>query len=82
MRAYFLTPIPSAYTIYLKQLLLLTLFGIEATGLEIENPFDFDYNDLPLKAIYDTMKRNIEDLISFSFSLRLISDAVDTQYRT
>lgn len=84
------TPIPFAYTIHLKQLLLLyclllpfqlvenlgwatgiitavisfTLFGIEAIGLEIENPFGFDENDLPLNAICDTMKRNIEDLIS------------------
>ncbi|MBV6625048.1 MAG: hypothetical protein KI793_19335 [Rivularia sp. (in: Bacteria)] len=84
------TPIPFAYTIHLKQLLLLyclllpfqlvenlgwatgpitgvisfTLFGIEAIGLEIENPFGFDDNDLPLNAICNTMKRNIEDLIS------------------
>ncbi|WP_414622413.1 bestrophin family protein [Calothrix sp. CCY 0018] len=84
------TPIPLAYTIHLKQLLILyclllpfqlvenlgwatgaitgvisfTLFGIEAIGLEIENPFGFDNNDLPLDAICDTMKRNIEDLIS------------------
>lgn len=84
------TPIPFAYTIHLKQLLLIyclllpfqlvenlgwatgaitavisfTLFGIEAIGLEIENPFGFDENDLPLSAICDIMKRNIEDLIS------------------
>lgn len=84
------TPIPFAYTIHLKQLLLIyclllpfqlvenlewatapitgvisfTLFGIEAIGLEIENPFGFDDNDLPLNAICNTMKRNIEDLIS------------------
>lgn len=93
------TPIPFAYTIHLKQLLLLyclllpfqlvenlgwatgvitgvisfTLFGIEAIGLEIENPFGFDENDLPLSAICDTMKRNIEDLIS----LRPTSNASD-----
>lgn len=84
------TPIPLAYSIHLKQLLILyclllpfqlvdtlgwatgfitavisfTLFGIEAIGLEIENPFGFDDNDLPLNAICDTMRRNIEDLIS------------------
>ncbi|MEA5599103.1 bestrophin family protein [Rivularia sp. UHCC 0363] len=84
------TPIPLAYTIHLKQLLILyclllpfqlvdslgwmtgiitaiisfTLFGIEAIGLEIENPFGFDDNDLPLNAICNTMRRNIEDLIS------------------
>jgi ion channel-forming bestrophin family protein len=82
------TPIPMAYAIHLKQLLLIycltlpfqfvsqlgwwtaavvmlvsfTLFGIEAIGMEIENPFGRDYNDLPLDAICDTMKRNIDDL--------------------
>ncbi|AFY49845.1 putative membrane protein [Nostoc sp. PCC 7524] len=91
------TPMPLAYSIHLKQLLLLyclllpfqmvenlgwwtglfvgivsfTLFGIEAIGLEIENPFGYDANDLPLDAICLTMKRNIEDLISLSPNVRL-----------
>jgi ion channel-forming bestrophin family protein len=82
------TPIPMAYAIHLKQLLLIycftlpfqfvpqlgwwtaavvmlisfTLFGIEAIGMEIENPFGRDYNDLPLDTICDAMKRNIDDL--------------------
>jgi putative membrane protein len=86
------TPMPLAYAIHLKQLLLLycllipfqfvkdlefwtgpivavisfTLFGIEAIGIEIENPFGYDANDLPLDAICATMKRNIEDLISLT----------------
>ncbi len=89
------TPIPLAYAIHLKQLLLLyslllpfqiveslgwwtglltaligfTLFGIEAIGLEIENPFGYDANDLPLDAICQTMKRNIDDLISLKPSV-------------
>jgi ion channel-forming bestrophin family protein len=84
------TPMPMAYAIHLKQLLLLyclslpfqmvrdlqwwtapvvvlisfTLFGIEEIGIEIENPFGRDSNDLPLDGICDTMKRNISDLIS------------------
>ncbi|NEO99627.1 MAG: hypothetical protein F6K58_13305 [Symploca sp. SIO2E9] len=83
------TPIPLAYAIHLKQLLLLyclflpfqlvgeldwltgpvvalisfTLFGIEEIGIEIEDPFGYDPNDLPLDAICATMRRNIEDLI-------------------
>ncbi|MBE9199795.1 MULTISPECIES: bestrophin family ion channel [unclassified Nodularia (in: cyanobacteria)] len=91
------TPIPLAYAIHLKQLLLLycyllpfqlveslgwwtglivalisfTLFGIEAIGLEIENPFGYDANDLPLDAICNTMKRNIDDLITLSPSIGL-----------
>ena len=86
------TPMPIAYTIHLKQLLLIyclllpfqmvdklgfwtgaivalisfTLFGIEEIGLEIENPFGYDANDLPLDAICNTMKRNIEDLITLT----------------
>ena len=86
------TPIPLAYSIHLKQLLLLyclalpfqlvepvgwwtglvtglisfTVFGIEEIGIEIENPFGTDPNDLPLDTICHTMERNIEDLISLS----------------
>ena len=89
------TPIPLAYSIHLKQLLLLyclalpfqmvkdltwgtglvvalisfTLFGIEEIGLEIENPFGHDANDLPLTNICATMQRNIDDLISLSPSV-------------
>jgi putative membrane protein len=86
------TPIPLAYVIHLKQLLLLyclslpfqmvaalgwwtglavalisfTLFGIEEIGIEIENPFGHDPNDLPLDTICATMLRNIEDLITLT----------------
>lgn len=82
------TPIPLAYAIHLKQLLLIycltlpfqfvsqlgwwtaptvalmsfTLFGIEEIGIEIENPFGRDPNDLPLDQMCETMKRNISDL--------------------
>jgi ion channel-forming bestrophin family protein len=84
------TPMPLAYAIHLKQLMLLyclllpfqvveelrwwtapavalvsfTLFGIEAIGVEIENPFGTDPNDLPLDTICNTIERNIDDLIS------------------
>lgn len=86
------TPIPLAYSIHLKQLLMLycfsltfqvvgslhwwtggavglvsfAVFGIEEIGIEIENPFGHDPNDLPLDAICSTMAHNIEDLISLS----------------
>ncbi|WAL58845.1 bestrophin family protein [Thermocoleostomius sinensis] len=82
------TPIPMAYAIHLKQLLLVyclilpfqfvqdvgwltvpivviisfTLFGIEEIGIEIENPFGKDPNDLQLDAFCETMKRNTDDL--------------------
>lgn len=89
------TPIPLAYAIHLKQLLLIyclllpfqlvstlgwgtgaivglisfTLLGIEEIGIEIENPFGYDANDLPLDAICNTMLRNIEDLTTLTPSI-------------
>ncbi|NQZ64280.1 MULTISPECIES: bestrophin family protein [Crocosphaera] len=89
------TPIPLAYTIHLKQLVLLycltlpfqfvdelgwmtapivalisfTILGIEAIGIEIEDPFGYDANDLPLDQICYTMDRNIEDLITLDPSV-------------
>ena len=89
------TPIPLAYSIHIKQLLLsyclalpfqmveslywfaapvvavisFAVFGLEAFGLEIENPFGRDPNDLPLDNICTTMLRNIEDLISLAPSV-------------
>lgn len=84
------TPIPLAYAIHLKQLILIyclslpfqlvgelswwtgpsvalisfTLLGIEEIGLEIENPFGHDPNDLPLEKICNTISSNIDDLIA------------------
>ncbi|MFN9607933.1 MAG: bestrophin family protein [Pseudanabaena sp.] len=84
------TPIPLAYSIHLKQLLMIyclslpfqmvdqlewmtapivalisfTLLGIEEIGIQIEDPFGHDANDLPLDNICNTMMRNIEDLVS------------------
>lgn len=86
------TPIPLAYAIHLKQLLLIyclglpfqmvkelswwmvpvvailsfALFGIEEIGIEIENPFGYDENDLPIDQICATMRQNIEDLMRLS----------------
>ncbi|NJK34829.1 MAG: hypothetical protein HC919_07665 [Oscillatoriales cyanobacterium SM2_2_1] len=83
------TPIPLAYSIHLKQLLLIycltlpfqivdqvrwgtglivaiisfTLLGIEEIGVQIEDPFGHDPNDLPLDHICQTIARNLEDLI-------------------
>ena len=84
------TPLPLAYSIHLKQLLLIycvllpfqlvkdlgwgtgmfvglisfTLLGIEEIGLEIENPFGYDTNDLPLDDICNTIKSDIEEFIN------------------
>ena len=47
-------------------LISFTLLGIEEIGIEIENPFGYDANDLPLDAICNTMLRNIDDLTTLT----------------
>jgi ion channel-forming bestrophin family protein len=90
------TPVPLAYAIHLKQLLLIyclslpfqvvkdltwwtapivalisfAVFGIEEIGIEIENPFGRDPNDLPLDRICETIASNVEELISLTPSCR------------
>ncbi|HEX8143983.1 MAG TPA: bestrophin family ion channel [Pyrinomonadaceae bacterium] len=39
------------------------LFGIEEIGVEIENPFGVDHNDLPLEQICLTIERNLISMI-------------------
>lgn len=51
-------------------LISFTVFGIEQIGIEIENPFGYDSNDLPLDMICRTMQRNIEDLITLAPCVR------------
>ncbi len=40
------------------------LFGIEEIGVEIENPFGYDHNDLPLDKICRTIENNIQEFIT------------------
>ncbi len=47
-------------------LISFTVLGVEEIGSEIEEPFGHDPNDLPLDAICNTMRRNIEDLIALA----------------
>jgi len=80
------TPLPRAYSIHLKHLLLLyclalpfqfvqqldwftiptvgiisfALLGIEQIGEEIENPFGYDLNDLPLDKFCQELQAEIE----------------------
>ncbi|MGK7940787.1 MAG: bestrophin family protein [Crocosphaera sp.] len=95
------TPIPLAYSIHLKQLVLVycltlpfqfvdelywmtapivalvsfTILGIEEIGVEIEDPFGYDANDLPLDQICYTMEKNIEDLITLAPYVRYVKDS-------
>ncbi|KAK9688294.1 hypothetical protein K7432_014455 [Basidiobolus ranarum] len=41
-----------------------TLFGILAIGGELENPFGYDWNDLPLDGLCDIAKREMTAIIS------------------
>ena len=85
------TPLPRAYSIHLKHLLLIyclsvpftlveelhwltvpavgvitfSLLGIEEIGLEIENPFGHDPNDLPLEKFCNILQNDIAELIEY-----------------
>jgi predicted membrane chloride channel (bestrophin family) len=52
------------FTIPTIAIAVFTLFGIENIGLEIENPFGYDANDLPLDKFCQTLHREIDILIS------------------
>ena len=44
-------------------LISFTLFGIEEIGVEIEQPFGYDENDLPLDVFCNAIRQNVEDFI-------------------
>ena len=86
------TPLPKAYAIHLRQMLLLycyaipfqlveklnwgtipavgvisfALLGIEAIALEIEDPFGYDPNDIPLDEMAEKLHADIEELIEIT----------------
>lgn len=49
-------------TIPATLLVAFTFFGIEEIGVEIENPFGHDENDLPLETICQTIQRDVLDV--------------------
>lgn len=57
-------------------LISFTLLGIEEIGIEIENPLGYDTNDLPLDAIGNTIKYDIEEFITYNSSLKSNSDKI------
>lgn len=52
------------YTPVAAALLAFALFGIDEIGVEIEEPFGRDANDLPLDAIERTIVKSMEDIVS------------------
>ncbi len=54
------------WTIVVTILVSFTLLGVEEIGVEIENPFDGDVNDLPLDILCNTLRQNLAALISLN----------------
>ena len=52
----------------------------EEIGLEIENPFGYDPNDLPLDAICNTIKYDIEEFITCNVDLPSKFDKFSQNY--
>jgi ion channel-forming bestrophin family protein len=50
------------YTWIATAVLAFALFGIDEIGVEIEDPFGYDANDLPLEAIGDTIDASLRDI--------------------
>ncbi|KAI9340453.1 Bestrophin/UPF0187 [Obelidium mucronatum] len=51
------------YTIPATLVAAFTMFGIEAIGGEIENPFGFDANDLPQDEFVDTIRDEVQSMM-------------------
>ncbi|KAJ3046832.1 hypothetical protein HK097_000476 [Rhizophlyctis rosea] len=56
------------YTIPVMFIAVFTLFGIENIGFEIQNPFGYDPNDLPLDDYCETVRAELEAMLSEPYS--------------
>jgi predicted membrane chloride channel (bestrophin family) len=54
-------PTLSYHSIYVAAIMAYMLFGFEEIGVEIENPFGHDFNDLPVDAIIRDLQAIVED---------------------
>jgi putative membrane protein len=52
------------YTWVAAGVLAFALFGIDEIGVEIEDPFGYDANDLPLEKIGDTIDASLREIES------------------
>eukprot|EP00877_Chromochloris_zofingiensis_P009929 jgi/Chrzof1/518/Cz01g18220.t1 len=71
------TPIPLSYTRYVipcSGVLAFLLLGIDEIAIQLEEPFGI----LPLEAICETIKRNLEDLTSSEQSVQQVVDMAST----
>jgi putative membrane protein len=53
-----------SYTWFASAVLAFALFGIDEIGVEIEDPFGYDDNDLPIDRIGQTIKASMSDILS------------------
>jgi putative membrane protein len=50
------------FTPAMSAVLAYALFGIDEIGVEIEDPFGYDPNDIPLDAVGETIRRDLADI--------------------
>ncbi len=60
-----LIPLMGWTSLFVISVIGLGMLGIEEAGVEIENPFGHDPNDLPLNRICDVICRDVTALVSF-----------------
>lgn len=58
------------WSIIIVSLISFAIFGIEQIGIEIENPFGYGANNLPLDMMCNNLKKNTEDLMTLAPSVR------------
>ena len=46
-------------------LISFTLLGVEEIGLQIEDPFGHDANDLPIDALCESITTNVEQTLTY-----------------
>ena len=51
-----------------------TLFGIEEIGVEVENPFGYDANDLPLRQFCQTIDMDLTELLGLVPTAAVVSE--------
>ena len=51
------------YTALAAAVLAYGMFGIDEIGVEIEDPFGYDPNDLPLEAILGTIEADTREIV-------------------
>jgi putative membrane protein len=60
------------WTIPASGIISFALLGIEAIGIEIENPFGYDVNDIPLDRLTQELMDEVDELMSFSRTKNLV----------